>query len=71
MSDELSIGEELELELETHIDAILSTLDRAGELGVELDPLAAIVGRLRARGESLNLEEAPPLMRMLLGGMLE
>lgn len=57
-------------ELDGLIDQTLDVLDAATKAGVEVDPLAAIVGRLQARGESIDLSEAPPMMRMLLGGMM-
>ena len=54
---------------DTLIDGMLDLLEEAGKAGVELDPLAIILDRLAARGETLDMSEAPPLMRMLLGGM--
>lgn len=57
-------------ELDALVDSTLDLLDDASKAGVEVDPLAAIVSRLQARGESINLDEAPPMMRMLLGGMM-
>lgn len=57
-------------ELDAAIDRVLDVLERAGAEGVEVDPLATIVGRVQARGTELNLDDAPPMMRMLLGGML-
>lgn len=52
------------------VDGILDLLEESAAAGVELDPLQVIVERLQARGESLDMSEAPPVMRMLLGGML-
>lgn len=52
------------------IDEVLDTLDRASELGVEIDPLATILDRVRARGADIDLSSAPPLMQMILGPML-
>lgn len=51
------------------VDAILTLLEEAAAAGVELDPLAIILERLQARGETLDLSEAPPMLRMLLGGL--
>jgi hypothetical protein len=51
------------------IDAILDLLEQAGRQGVDIDPLSLIIERLQARGETLDLDEAPPMLRMLLGGM--
>ena len=53
------------------IDNVLDTLDDAATDGVEIDPLATILDRVRARGAEIDLASAPPMMRMLLGGMLE
>lgn len=63
-------GLELQDELDCAIDGVLDLLERAGAEGVEIDPLQTIIARLNARGTALNLEDAPPMMRMLLGGML-
>lgn len=51
------------------VDGILDLLEEASKAGVELDPLAVILERLQARGETIDLADAPPVMRMLLGGM--
>lgn len=59
---------ELERELDEHIDAILRILERAGNAGVELDPLRSIIGRLQEQG--FDLEGMPPMVRMILDGML-
>ncbi len=60
---------ELQAELDTAIDSTLDVLERAGVAGVELDPLATIIARLRERGAELDLAGMPPLMRMVLEGM--
>lgn len=59
----------LQGELDHAIDAVLDILFRAGTEQVELDPLQTIVARMGARGQELDLSQAPPLMQMLLGGM--
>lgn len=59
---------ELQRELDEQIDAILRLLARAGEAGVELDPLRSIIGRLNEQG--FDLEGMPPMVRMVLDGML-
>lgn len=51
------------------VDGILDLLDEAGKAGVEVDPLAIIMERLAVRGETLDMSEAPPMMRMILGGL--
>jgi hypothetical protein len=53
------------------IDGVLDVLAEAEQAGVELDPLQTIMARLQARGDELNLDEAPPIMRMLLAGLLD
>lgn len=59
---------ELERELDEHIDAILRILERAGAAGVELDPLRSILTRLQEQG--FDLDSVPPVVRMLLDGMM-
>lgn len=59
----------LELELDHHVDNILDVLEQGAAEGIELDPMASIMRRLQARGQDLNMDEMPPLMRMILGGM--
>lgn len=61
---------DFDAELAACIDSTLDVLEAAAAAGVEVDPLQTIIARLQARGESLNLDEAPPMMRMLLGGMM-
>jgi hypothetical protein len=56
--------------LDLLIDGILDLLAESVQTGEELDPLASIVSRLQARGDTIDLDDAPPMMRMLLGGML-
>ena len=60
----------MQAELDGAIDTVLEVLDRSFQEGVELDPLQTILGRMRARGADLDLSNAPPLMRMLLEGMM-
>jgi len=52
------------------VDQLLDTMEAAGVEGEAIDPLSIILERLQARGASLDLEGAPPMMRMLLGGMI-
>lgn len=61
---------ELEHELDNLIDQVLDLLERSAAVGVELDPLTAIIARLKERGTEMNLEELPPMMRMLMAGIL-
>jgi hypothetical protein len=56
-------------ELDGLIDQILGLLETASADQVELDPLATIMNRMQARGLDLDLDQAPPLLRMLLAGM--
>ncbi len=53
------------------IDAVLDALDYASERGVEIDPLATILERVKARGAEIDLDSAPPLVKLLLSGMLD
>jgi hypothetical protein len=62
-------AEELQARAAFLIDGFLDLLDEAAREGVEVDPLAVILDRLAARGEELDMSEAPPMLRMLLGGM--
>lgn len=57
-------------QLDDAIDRVLDALENAGGAGVSLDPLQTIMARLRARGNSFDFDELPPLMRMLLEGGL-
>jgi hypothetical protein len=57
--------------LDDAIDQVLDVLQIAESEGVELDPLATIIGRVQARGGDLSMDEAPPIVRMLLSGMLD
>jgi hypothetical protein len=57
-------------DLDAAIDTVLDLIEQAEKENVELDPLQTIVARMQARGGDLNLDDAPPLMKMLLGGML-
>lgn len=61
---------ELQSRLDSAVDEILDLLAQSVDDGVELDPLGTIVARLQARGEQLDTEGMPPMMQMLLGGML-
>lgn len=70
MSETVAAAEDLQAELDAAIDSVLTVLEKAGATGTELDPLATIVGRLRERGTELDMSSAPPLMRMLLDGMM-
>jgi hypothetical protein len=54
-------------ELDGTIDDVLDLLFAAADAGVELDPLATIMQRMQARGHQLNMDELPPLARMMLG----
>lgn len=60
----------VQTELDTAIDTVLDLIERAEREGVEVDPLTTIINRMKARGAEMNLDEAPPVMRMLLSGML-
>lgn len=64
-------GTSLQSRLDELIDGTLDLLERAAAEQVELDPLATILDRLRARGGEIDLAGAPPVMRMLLSGMLD
>lgn len=57
-------------QLDAAIDDVLDALDAGAAAGVELDPLATILDRVRLRGAEIDLSTAPPMMQMLLGGML-
>lgn len=59
-----------QVELDAAIDRVLYVLEHGAAAGVELDPLTTIMQRLQARGQSLDLSDAPPVMRMLLAGMM-
>lgn len=61
---------ELQGELDVAIDSVLDVLEKAAGSGVEVDPLATIIARVQARGTELSMDDMPPVMRMLLGGML-
>jgi hypothetical protein len=69
MPPEATEAGELQARAESLIDGFLALLDEAGAAGVEIDPLAIILDRLAHRGETLDMSEAPPMLRMLLGGM--
>lgn len=56
--------------LDAAIDDVLDCLDGAAGAGVELDPLATIIGRVQARGTELSLDDLPVPVRMLLAGMI-
>jgi hypothetical protein len=60
----------LQARLDLLIDGILDLLAESVATGEELDPLASIVSRLQARGDTIDLDDAPPMMRMLLSGMI-
>ncbi len=61
----------LQTRMDIAIDQVLDTLDEASAAGVEIDPLATILERVRARGAEIDLESAPPMMRLLLSGMID
>lgn len=61
--------ENLEAELDLHVDAILDLIEQGGAEGVELDPLASIMRRLQARGTEMNVDDMPPLLKMMLSGL--
>lgn len=61
---------EFQHDVDLAIDRVLDLLELASTQGYEVDPLATIIDRMKARGSDLNLDDAPPVMRMLLGGML-
>jgi len=65
----MPLDDDLQLRAAFLIDGFLDLLDEAAVSGVEIDPLAVILDRLAARGEELDMSEAPPMLRMLLGGM--
>lgn len=52
------------------IDTVLTVLEDAERAGVELDPLTTIIERYRVRGGEVDFSELPPLMQMLLSGLL-
>lgn len=60
---------DVQAQLDDAIDRVLDVLFSAGD--AELDPLTTIISRMKARGEELDFSTAPPLIQMLLGGMLE
>lgn len=55
--------------MDAAVDTVLDLLDEAAREGVGLDPLATIMQRLKARGDELDLSQAPPLLQIILGGM--
>lgn len=61
----------LQERMDAAIDEVLDVLDQAQQDGVELDPLATIMARVKARGDMFDLAELPPFMQMLLGGLAE
>ncbi len=61
----------MQVRMDKAIDEVLDTLDQASAVGVEIDPLATIIDRVKARGAEIDLSTAPPLMQMLLSGMLD
>lgn len=67
----MAVDVSVQEKLDAAIDAVLDALDNAQANGEEVDPLQTIVARMQARGASMDLSEAPPILRMLLGGMLE
>lgn len=62
---------DLQADLDAAIDRVLDCLEAAQTAGVELDPLATILARVKARGQDVDLSSAPPLMQMLLAGVLD
>ena len=54
-------------QLDAAIDDVLDTLEAAARDGVELEPVATIMQRMQARGEEINFDEAPLLLKMMLG----
>lgn len=60
-----------QVKLDVAIDQVLDALEEAERHGVEIDPLQTIVARTQARGGVLDLDSLPPVMQMLLGGILE
>jgi hypothetical protein len=56
-------------ELDGAIDRILDLLERAAAEGVDVNPLETIVSRLAARGQSMDMSQAPPMLRMVFSGM--
>lgn len=64
------MGPDLQARLDAAIDEVLDCLEAADKDGVEVDPLQTIVARMQARGANLDLSEQPPIVQMLLGGML-
>lgn len=61
---------ELQGELDCAIDVVLDVLEKAAGSGVEVDPLQTIIARVQARGTELSMDDMPPVMRMLMGGIL-
>lgn len=61
---------EFQRDVDLAIDRVLDLLEVAATEGYEMDPLGTIIARMKARGSDLDLDDAPPVMRMLLGGML-
>ena len=57
-------------QLDAAIDDVLDTLEAASRDGVKLDPVATIMQRMQARGEEINFDEAPLLLKMMLGQMM-
>jgi len=53
----------LQTRMDAAIDEVLDTLDAASAADVEIDPLATIIDRIKARGAELDLEAMPPLMK--------
>ena len=68
---ESELGRDLQAELDGVIDDVLDVLQAAELEGVELDPLSTIARRLKARGSELELESMPPVLRMLVAGMID
>lgn len=58
-------------QMNTAIDSVLDCLDNCASEGIEIDPLATIIERVKARGAEIDLSTAPPLMQMLLAGMMD
>ena len=62
-------ADDYQVQLDDAIDKTLDVFEQAARDGVQLDPLATIMNRLQARGQEINLEEAPPMLRMLMSGL--
>ncbi len=71
MTDDVDPGIDYQGQLRDLTDTILDLLDRAAAAGVELDPLATIIQSLKDRGTELDTADMPPMLKMLLAGMLE